>query len=85
MWYCTRILSTNKVTLQFANMDKGNYEVTVYSPNGQKLASHKLEHNGGSNNYPLPLDASWAGGMYRISIIHEDLQKAVNLNLVISR
>jgi hypothetical protein len=68
-------VSTNKVTMQFANMDKGNYELTVYSPKGQKLASRKLEHNGGSNNYALPLDASWAAGMYRISIIHEDSKK----------
>jgi len=78
-------VTTNKATLQFTNMVKGNYEVTVYSSKGQKLASRKLHHDGGSNAYTLPLDASWAGGVYRISIIHEDSKKAVNLNLVISR
>ena len=78
-------VNTNKVMLQFTNMDKGNYEITVYSPKGQKLASRKLQHNGGANAYALPLDASWAGGVYTVSIIGEDSKKAINLNLVISR
>jgi len=78
-------VNTTKATLQFANMDKGNYEVTVYSPKGQKLASRKLQHGGGSNTYNLPIDASWEAGIYRISIIHEDSEQAISLNLVISR
>jgi hypothetical protein len=78
-------VNTNKVSLEFSNMDKGNYEVTVYSSKGQKLASHKLQHNGGSNAYNLPLNASWVSGMYRISIIQEDSKKAINLILLINR
>ncbi|HEX5149941.1 MAG TPA: putative Ig domain-containing protein [Parafilimonas sp.] len=77
--------STNKVSLEFTNMDKGSYEVVVYSGQGQKLATRKIVHNGGTAAHVLPLDASWAGGVYRINIIHEDSGKAVNLNLVISR
>ena len=77
--------STNKVALLFTGRDKGNYEITVYSPTGQKLASRILQHNGSSNNYTLPLNASWGAGVYRISIVHKASGKAVNLNLVISR
>jgi hypothetical protein len=76
---------TGNATLQFANMDKGNYEVTVYNPIGQKLASRDVQHNGGSNNYVLPLKASWPGGVYRINVTHKDSGKGINLTLVIGR
>jgi subtilisin-like proprotein convertase family protein len=77
--------STDKVTLQFGNMEKGNYEVTVYSPKGQKLSIRKIEYSGGTNVYTLPLNPSWAAGVYTINIANEDSKKAVNLKLVISR
>jgi hypothetical protein len=77
--------NTNKVTLEFNNMDKGKYEITVYSPGGQKLASRKIEHNGGNNIYPLPLNPSWAAGIYTISIAGDDPKKAINLRLVIGK
>jgi len=78
-------VNTNKVTLEFNDMDKGKYEVTVYSPGGQKLASRKIEHNGGNNMYPLPLNPSWSAGVYTISIAGEDQKKAINLRLVIGK
>jgi hypothetical protein len=77
--------STDKVTLQFGNMEKGNYEVTVYSPKGQNLSSRKIEYSGGTNVYTLTLNPSWAAGVYTINIANEDSKKAVNLKLMISR
>jgi hypothetical protein len=78
-------VNTNKVTLEFNNMDKGKYEVMLYSPEGQKLASRKIEHNGGNNIYPLPLSPSWSAGIYTVSIVNEDPKKTINLRLVISK
>ena len=78
-------VAASKVTLQFVNMDKGRYEVTIYSSEGQKLASQKLQHNGGTNVYALSLKSSWTGGVYRVNIINEDSKKSTNLNLVISK
>jgi hypothetical protein len=78
-------VNTNKVTLEFNDMDKGKYEVTIYSPGGQKLANRKIEHNGGNNTYPLPLNPSWSAGIYTISITNEDQKKAINLRLVIGK
>jgi hypothetical protein len=77
--------NTDKVMLQFGNMEKGKYEVTVYSTKGQKLSSRKIEYIGGTNVYTLPLNPSWTAGVYTINIANEDSKKAINLKLVISR
>jgi hypothetical protein len=77
--------STNNVTLEFNNMDKGKYEVIVFSPGGQKLASRKIDHNGGYNIYPLPLSPSWSAGIYTISVANEDSGKAIHMRLVVSK
>jgi hypothetical protein len=60
-------------------MTKGNYEITVYNSNGRKLVSRKLQHGGGNATYSLPLDALWAGDVYRVSIIREDSKKLLTL------
>jgi hypothetical protein len=50
-------VSVNKVQLQFSGMEKGSYEITLYNSIGIKLASRKVQHNGGNSTYPLPLGA----------------------------
>ncbi|MEP6682654.1 MAG: T9SS type A sorting domain-containing protein, partial [Parafilimonas sp.] len=78
-------VSTSKVTLQFSNMDKGDYEVTVYSPKGQKLASREINYPGGNTAFPLPLNPSWNAGVYNVGVINKDSKKIINLKLVISK
>ncbi len=79
-------VSTQKAMLRFNGMNKGNYEITVYSPKGEKLASHKINHDGSNNIYPLSLDASWANGVYSISILSSDnLTNITHLKLIIAK
>ncbi len=76
-------VSTQKVMLRFNGMDKGSYEITVYSPKGEKLASHKIDHNGSNNIYPLALNASWVNGVYTICIKTSNSKKRINLTFLI--
>ncbi|MBV9960792.1 MAG: T9SS type A sorting domain-containing protein, partial [Parafilimonas sp.] len=78
-------VSKNRVMLQFKNMMKGSYAITIYSIKGQKLSTRIMQHDGGSAAYPLPLNASWANGMYTVTIINQDSKNETNLKLVINK
>src|SRR6185312_10043003 len=40
-----------KIMLQFSNMSKDRYQVTVTSIVGKALAERRIEHDGGSSTY----------------------------------
>lgn len=78
-------VNDSKVMLKFKNIDKGEYEVTIYSPEGKRLFGRKLHHNGGTNIYPLQLNATWVSGLYKLTVINEKSKVEMNLQLLIVR
>ncbi len=66
------IKTGEKVMLQFSNMNKGKYQVTVTSTAGKALAGRSIEHDGGSSTYAMQTDARWSAGSYFVRITGED-------------
>lgn len=83
--YLNPVTEAKDVMIRFNKVDKGNYEVTVYGANGQKLLSKKIQHNGGNNLYSLRADAFWAAGIYTLTVLNEDSKKITALKLVVSK
>jgi hypothetical protein len=61
-----------KVIMQFSNMNKGKYEITVTNTLGKALAEKTVMHDGGSNTYSLQADTRWAAGSYFVKITGEN-------------
>jgi hypothetical protein len=61
-----------KIMLQFSNMNKGKYQVTVTNTLGKALAERTIEHDGGRFTYTLQTDARWATGSYFVKVTGED-------------
>jgi type IX secretion system substrate protein len=78
-------VSDDKVMLQFSNMAKGVYEITVYNSQAQKILNANYLYAGGDNTYCLSLSQSFASGLYSVVIVNEDSKKAINLKLVIDK
>jgi len=83
--YLNPVTEAKDVMIRFNKVDKGNYEVTVYGANRQKLLSKKIQHNGGNNLYSLRADAFWAAGIYTLTVLNEDSKKITALKLVVSK
>ncbi|MEP7319729.1 MAG: T9SS type A sorting domain-containing protein, partial [Panacibacter sp.] len=66
-------------TIQFTNMQKGNYNVVVYSASGAKMLQKTIEHPGGSAAYQFMLPQSFASGMYHVRIIGDGIEVEKNL------
>ena len=73
-----------KIILQFNNMNKDKYEITVTNTAGKALAEKTILHDGGGNIYSLQTDARWAAGSYFIKITGENGYSLVT-KLVISK
>jgi hypothetical protein len=78
------IKTGEKVMLQFINMAKGKYQVTVTNTAGKALTERKIEHDGWSNTYTLQTDARWASGSYFVKITGGNGYN-VNAKLVIGK
>jgi hypothetical protein len=78
------IKTGEKVMLQFSNMAKGKYQVTVTNAAGKALTERAIEHDSGSNTYTLQTDARWAAGNYFIKITGEN-GYSLNTKLVIAK
>ena len=78
------VATGEKIMLQFSNMNKGRYQVTVTNTLGKALAERTIDHDGGSNTYSLQTDARWAAGSYFIKITGENGYSLVT-KLVISK
>ncbi len=57
----------NSISLQFANMVKGSYTVTLYNTAGQVMATKLVQHNGGSATEQMVLP-TLAKGMYQLEV-----------------
>jgi hypothetical protein len=83
--YPNPVTEVKNAMIRFNKMDKGNYEVTVYNAKGEKILSQKIQHGGVNNFYSLQSNASWAAGVYTITVSNEDSKKSTTLKLVISK
>jgi hypothetical protein len=83
--YPNPVTEAKDVMIRFNKMAKGNYEVTVYGANGQKLLSKKIQDNGGNNLYSLRANAFWAAGIYTVTVLNEDSKKLTVLKMVVSK
>ena len=78
-------VSENKVTLQFSDAEKGEYQVIIYNAGGEKLSTQKIGLHSTNTACNLLLKPGWPGGIYTVSIINEETGKTTNLQLVINR
>jgi hypothetical protein len=83
--YPNPIVAGGAGLLRFNNMDAGQYEVTVYNPQAQKVTGFKIRHNGGDYIYQLPVNPSWVSGIYTINIVSQNFTEPVKLQLVIGK
>ncbi|MEP6682653.1 MAG: T9SS type A sorting domain-containing protein [Parafilimonas sp.] len=78
-------VSDGKAMLQFNNMDKGVYDITVYNSQAQKILNTTFSHTGGDNMYCLLLNPAFASGLYSVAIINKNSKETINLKLVIGK
>jgi len=83
--YPNPVREVKNAMLRFNKMSKGMYEVMVYDANGQKLLSQEIQHDGDNNLYSLLSNASWAAGVYTITVSNEDSKKSITLKLIVSK
>jgi len=83
--YPNPVTEFKNAMLRFNKIDKGNYTVMVYDAKGQKLLSQEIQHDGGNNLYQLQSDASWAAGVYNITVSNTESGKSTTLQLIVSK
>ena len=83
--YPNPVREVKNAMLRFNKMSKGMYEVMVYDANGQKLLSQEIQHDGDNNLYSLQSNASWAAGVYTITVSNEDSKNSITLKLIVSK
>ncbi len=60
------------VTLQFTDMPKGNYTVSIVNPLGQTVQSKQINHIGASAAQTMGIDRAIAKGNYQLKIVQPD-------------
>jgi len=66
--------------LQFNNIDKGNYNISMFNSMGQKVFGSTLQHTGGNATKMIELPAAMAPGVYEVLISGGDNVK-INLRV----
>ncbi len=56
------------VSLQFSNIEKGNYTVKVYNNIGQEVFAKNINHNGGSSSQSINIGTHIPAGKYNLQI-----------------
>ncbi len=67
--------------LQFLNLDRGNYAVTLFNEAGQKVYSKNIIHNGGTASFTLELPAALRRGVYHVQV--SDAASRYNQKIVV--
>jgi hypothetical protein len=67
--------------VQATSLNKGRYELAVYSTEGKKLTSISVNHVGGSSSYALELPAGLAKGMYHLQLTGEGYTGTISFQL----
>jgi hypothetical protein len=64
------------LNLQFINLSKGTYTVSISNQVGQKVFTQVISHNGGSANQAININNKLAAGIYQLHVIGQDVQYA---------
>ncbi len=75
----------NKLTLQFNNMPKDNYDIKINSLSGRILSGLNIMHNGGNSEYYLPLNSVYTKGIYSLTISGKNTGKIIHLSIVVNK
>ena len=68
-------IKNDKITVQFNNINKGTYNISVINMLGQTTYSTVQYHNGGSSSYQLMLPKSITKGTYQLNIENDTFKK----------
>ena len=66
--YPNPVVAGGIAMIKFSNIEKGNYDISVYNQTGQKLSGNKITHNGINNIYPVTINPLWMQGVYTMTI-----------------
>lgn len=69
------------IGLQLNNVAKGDYTVTIFNNQGQKMYTSNLKHNGGSANLPVRVDKELKSGLYTLQVSNHGM--VINKTLVV--
>jgi uncharacterized repeat protein (TIGR03803 family) len=72
-------VTTNTISLQLGNLERGKYTVTLTNNLGQQLYSSIIEHNGGSSTQTLRINGSFPKGTYQIQVLGDDVRMTMQL------
>ncbi|HEX8332163.1 MAG TPA: choice-of-anchor D domain-containing protein, partial [Segetibacter sp.] len=72
-------VTTNTISLQLNNLERGKYTVTLTNKLGQQLYSSVIEHNGGSSTQTLRITGSFPQGSYQLQMIGDDVRMTKQL------
>lgn len=70
--------------LELNNFARGDYELSLYSLKGQKLASQKIQHNGANTTYNFNLPGGIAAGTYNLQVLNDN-NIVLSAKLVVSK
>lgn len=74
----------NHLSLQFRNIIKDSYNIKVNNLSGRIFTNINIEHNGGNNEYYLPINSVYSKGVYSVTIEGKESKKIIHLPLVIN-
>jgi hypothetical protein len=72
-------VTTNTISLQLSNLERGKYTVTLTNKLGQQLYYSVIEHNGGSSTQTLRINSSFPKGSYQLQVIGDDVRMTKQL------
>ncbi|HEX8332167.1 MAG TPA: cadherin domain-containing protein [Segetibacter sp.] len=72
-------VTTNTISLQLNNLERGKYTVTLTNKLGQQLYSSVIEHNGGSSTQTLRINSSLPKGTYQLQVIGGEVKMTKQL------
>ncbi len=77
-------VSGNKVSLQFNNMIKDNYSITLNNFSGEILLQKNIVHDGENSTYYLPLNSVLIKGINTITIYGSNTKKTLHLPVILN-
>jgi hypothetical protein len=72
-------VTTNTISLQLSNLERGRYTVTLTNKLGQQLYRSVIEHNGGSSTQTLSINSSFPKGSYQLQVLGDDVRMTKQL------
>jgi hypothetical protein len=72
-------VTTNTISLQLNNLERGKYTITLTNKLGQHLYSSVLDHNGGSSTQTLRINATFPKGSYQLQVLGDEVRMTKQL------